>query len=60
MPLAHNPDSMAAFIHFNGPVQGGIDASIFDHTDEHWVKWDVCNRSTHHINHGACCVRGRI
>ena len=61
-PKINKSEAIAAFIHYNGPCQGGIDASIFYHIkcdSPHvncWAKPDVCLKSTHHINHAISII----
>ena len=54
--------AIAAFIHYNGPCQGGIDASIFykikcdaPHINC-WVRPDACINSSHRINHAITII----
>ena len=60
--VANKSEAIAAFLHYNGPCQGGIDASAFYHVQcdrphvNCWVKPEICPNITHHINHAITII----
>lgn len=45
VPERYHEDQIAAFLHHNGPVQGGINADVFDHRDhDNFVTQTACKK----------------